>query len=321
MNTMRKFLIVAAGLFIVTFALPEVRAHDEGGVSLGDVGSVLDNARDSASAIPSASAAPITPDDPWKRVKLPTRSGPEAIGGYSAGCVRGALALEITGNGFQVMRLSRRRWFGHPKLLNFIRGFASTTRTDGLGSLLIGDMAQPRGGPTLSGHASHQTGLDVDIWYLMTTPGKILSPEEREKLSSPSLVKGDFDSLTKNWSPKVMDLLRDASTQPNVERIFVNPAIKKEICARHGGEPWLGKLRPWWGHADHFHVRLHCPSGDSQCRDQEDVPAGDGCGSDLASWFTPARREEAKRMKQNPSPPTMPTLPPLCAQVLQEPPL
>ena len=30
--------------------------------------------------------------------------------------------------------------------------------------LLVGDMAQARGGPMLTGHASHQVGLDADIW-------------------------------------------------------------------------------------------------------------------------------------------------------------
>ncbi|MBI3554491.1 MAG: penicillin-insensitive murein endopeptidase [Elusimicrobia bacterium] len=308
-------LAVLAALALVS-SWPAARADDS--PALGDVGGALDQARARAPLTPAPAAAAQLPDDPWKRVRHPTTTPPEAIGGYSAGCLRGGKAIELTGRGFQVMRLSRRRYFGHPALLDYIRAFASSERAAGLGSLLIGDMAQPRGGPTLSGHASHQTGLDVDIWFLQTASGKVLTPEEREKLSSPSLVIGDFDSLSPHWNPAEMDVLKIAASDPKVERIFVNPMIKKEICAHHAGEAWLGRLRPWWGHNDHFHVRLVCPAGEAHCKAQGSPPAGDGCGADLAEWFTPEKREEAKRMKEHPTPPTMPTLPPLCAQVLTE---
>jgi murein endopeptidase len=35
--------------------------------------------------------------------------------------------------------------------------------------LLIGDMSQPRDGPMLYGHSSHQIGLDVDITPMKTS--------------------------------------------------------------------------------------------------------------------------------------------------------
>jgi hypothetical protein len=37
--------------------------------------------------------------------------------------------------------------------------------------LYIGDISQPRGGPMTSGHASHQIGLDADIWMLPPRSG------------------------------------------------------------------------------------------------------------------------------------------------------
>lgn len=311
-----RFLLAAAGLCLGLSA----RAEDsKETVKLGDVPGAMAQAREAAPMTPAVPAKPQIPDDPWKRVMTPSHGPAEAIGGYSAGCLKGAEAIELTGHGFQLMRLSRKRYYGHPDLLAYIRAFGSRMRSSSLGSLLVGDMAQPRGGPTMSGHASHQTGLDADVWYLTTPSGTILSDKEREKLNSPTLVIGDFDGLTKDWSPKVMDLLKRAVDDAKVERIFVNPAIKKEICARHNGEAWLGKLRPWWGHADHFHVRLSCPADAPDCRHQETVPAGDGCGSDLAEWFTPEKKKEAEEMRKNPSAPTMPKLPPRCDAVLTAP--
>src|SRR5215469_1884152 len=64
-------------------------------------------------------------------------------------------------------------------------------------------------------------------------------------------------------------LLEAVAREPLVERVFVNPAIKGALCREDGPEwAWMAKIRPWWGHNDHFHVRLSCPSGNPQCRAQ-----------------------------------------------------
>ena len=62
------------------------------------------------------------------------------------------------------MRLSRNRNWGHPKLVEFLERLSAKGAKVGWPGLLVGDMAQPRGGPMLTGHASHQVGLDADIW-------------------------------------------------------------------------------------------------------------------------------------------------------------
>ena len=258
------------------------------------------------------------PDDPWKRVASPAEGTPEPIGFYSAGCLRGAVQLPLSGSGYEVMRPSRRRNFGHPELIDFIKTFAQDVSGSGLHTLLVGDMAQPRGGPTMSGHASHQTGLDVDIWYLQVPNGAKLSNEDRENLSSPEMVKGYFDGLTERWTDAEAEVLKLASRQSAVERIFVNPAIKSALCDAHQGEDWLSKLRPELGHGDHYHVRLKCPAGDASCRAQAPVPEGDGCDKTLAEWFTPEMRAKVKYGSEHPKPPTMPKLPPLCREVLAE---
>src|SRR6478672_13444575 len=47
-----------------------------------------------------------------------------AIGSYARGCLAGGVALPINGPDWQVMRLSRDRNWGHPRLLDFLERFA-----------------------------------------------------------------------------------------------------------------------------------------------------------------------------------------------------
>ncbi|MDX1607259.1 MAG: penicillin-insensitive murein endopeptidase, partial [Candidatus Competibacterales bacterium] len=91
--------------------------------------------------------------------------GPAQVHGfYSAGCVQGARPLALRGDHHQVMRPSRNRYYGHPALIDFIERLGRTAADHGV-RLLVGDLAQPRGGPMDSGHRSHQSGLDADIWF------------------------------------------------------------------------------------------------------------------------------------------------------------
>lgn len=253
--------------------------------------------------------------NPWSRVKAPSRGPAEAIGAYTSGCLRGALTLSQESADYQVMRPSRNRFHGHPDLVDFLADLSGRSRE--LGVVLVGDMAQPRGGPTMSNHVSHQTGLDVDVWYLMLSPGKTLAPEERESLAAPNMVVPEFEGLEKDqWDPKIIELLRFAAEAPRVQRILVNPVIKREVCTAYPGQAWVAKLRPWWGHDDHFHARLLCPEGSPRCEAQEPIPAGDGCGAELSEWFTPEKKRQAR--ERRPQPLGMPKLPKACDGVLAE---
>ena len=49
--------------------------------------------------------------------------------------------------------------------------------------------------------------------------------------------------------------------EPAVQRVFVNPAIKKAMCRSEKGQWWMGKVRPTAQHNYHFHIRLLCPQG------------------------------------------------------------
>jgi penicillin-insensitive murein endopeptidase len=252
----------------------------------------------------------------WAKITQPTIGVAESIGTYNAGCLRGAATLATDGMGYQVMRLSRKRFYGHPNLTQFIENLGQTVYTQRLGTLLIGDLGQPRGAPMVSGHRSHQTGLDVDIWFLLSPEAnsRTLSAHEREKWGAPSVLLGHTDDIDlTHWSIANEQVLEIASRMPEVDRIFVNPSVKRHLCNQPGNHDWLRKIRPWWRHDDHFHVRLKCPDNSRECKSQEPLPQGDGCDK-LAWWFS----AEAKKPSSTPTEPVEPILPIACEQVYRE---
>jgi penicillin-insensitive murein endopeptidase len=252
------------------------------------------------------------PADAAKRrfglAQTPAAGPPQAIGTYMRGCLAGAVALPEKGPHWTVMRPSRDRAWGHPLLIAFIERLAAEAAAFWPG-LLVGDMAQPRGGPMLTDHASHQIGLDADIW-LTPMPAQPLTRAERDNIKAQRIVAADgLDVDAVLWTQQYVELLKAAAHEPAVERIFVNPAIKRALCRDAGADRgWLSKIRPWWHHASHFHVRLSCPAEDSLCRGQP-PPPGPGCGPELAWWFTaralhppPARPGPVLRVADLPRP-------------------
>jgi penicillin-insensitive murein endopeptidase len=224
----------------------------------------------------------------WFGLATTPAPGPaRPIGDYTKGCVAGAVQLPADGPTWQVMRPSRNRGWGHPLLIGFLQRVAATLPAAGWPGLLVGDIGQPRGGPMLTGHASHQVGLDADIW-LTPMPERRLTAAERDNMSATDVVNANGSDVDPRvWRPEHRKLLEAFARAPEVERIFVNPAIKRALCREAGGDrPWLERIRPWWGHNYHFHIRLACPRGETECHDQKPPPPGDGCGADLDWWFT-----------------------------------
>jgi penicillin-insensitive murein endopeptidase len=249
-----------------------------------------------------------------------------AIGGYARGCLAGATAIPVDGPSWQVMRLARNRNWGHPDLIAYLEKFArQVPREAGWNGILVGDISQPRGGPMLTGHASHQIGLDADIW-LTPMPDRRLSRSERENMSATNMVRSDWMDVNEdNWSSSHVKVIRLAAREPRVARIFVNPAIKKALCREAGSDrAWLKKVRPMWGHNYHFHIRMECPAGSNDCADQDPPPDGDGCGKELSDWlatqhksiFAPKRPQGTGPKKPPPAPMSVDALPPACRQVL-----
>jgi penicillin-insensitive murein DD-endopeptidase len=222
--------------------------------------------------------------------ELPTIGKAAAIGYYPKGCLQGGVELPPTGASWQVMRISRNRNWGHPSLIKFLERVAPlAAKATGWHGVLVGDMAQPRGGPLPFGHSSHQIGLDVDVWF-MPMPDRVLSKEERDNLPFLNLVADDWKHINKDvWTPAHAAFIRTAAEQPEVERVLVNAAIKKELCTMQGNKhpSWMDKVRPWYGHHDHIHVRLKCPADSPTCRKQDPPHDGAACADkDFKFWFS-----------------------------------
>jgi penicillin-insensitive murein endopeptidase len=264
---------------------------------------------------PLKAADPAAPR--WAAASQPTSGPTHAVGGHGLGCISGAVALPPDGPGWQVVRVSRNRFWGHPALLATLRDLAGAAAQAGLPQIWIGDLGQPRGGPMPWGHSSHQIGLDADVW-LDVSRRPLLSIAGRERIDVPSLVRADGMAVDRSlYTEQHATLIRLAAQQPGVDRIFVNPAIKQALCSAHAGEPWLRRIRPWRGHDSHMHIRLRCPAGQTACQDQAPVPAGDGCDASLAWWFSEEARRPPPASSRPPAPP--PRLPAACAGVLASP--
>lgn len=261
----------------------------------------------------------------------PTSGPAQPIGAYGRGCAAGNVELPETGPTWQAMRLSRDRNWGNPVLVSYLEDLSAKVTAFGWKGLYIGDMGNPRGGPMISGHASHQMGLDADVWFLPPASLK-LSAAQREKISSISIRTNDQLSVNQNWNPSYREVLKAAASDPRVDRIFVAAAIKIEMCktASAADAKWLQHIRPEANHQDHFHVRLKCPPGSSYCQTQspsvsELSKGGSGCDDTLAWWVSDAYLHPKPVKNPGPKPPhkkgprefTMADLPAQCSAVLQ----
>lgn len=286
--------------------------------------------------LPGISAAEPIAKKLFGYQKLPAVLKPQAHGFYSKGCVSGAVAIAATGPTWQAMRLSRNRRWGHPETIKTVIKLSQDARKVGWNGLLVGDISQPRGGPMLTGHASHQIGLDADIW-LTQMPERVLSYKERETKSAVSMLKrrknGKLDQTDisrKHFTKAHFGVIKTAAQYGEVERVLVHPTIKRELCRmeKSNDRRWLYKVRPYWGHHYHMHIRLSCPAGSPGCRPQAKPQNDDGCGAELTRWFKllnpPKRKKSAakpkkkrKVVKRKPKPAIrLADLPQACAVVL-----
>ena len=227
------------------------------------------------------------------------------------------------------MRPSRNRRWGHPVMIRLLERLSIDAKKAGWNGLMIGDIAQPRGGPMLTGHASHQIGLDADVW-MRPMPDRRWSRREREKTSAISVLKKRSVYVDDRiWTKGHEGVLRTAASYPEVQRLFVHPGIKKKLCDTvKGDRTWLRKVRPYWGHHYHFHIRLHCPPGSTNCKRQKSTGWGTGCDKSLDWWFkvafAPKKKTEKKVAKKKKKKKvrrfkTMADLPAACRTVLAGP--
>jgi penicillin-insensitive murein endopeptidase len=263
----------------------------------------------------------------WHDARTPTQGPSQLYGGPANGCIAGAQALPVDGPGYQVVRLSRNRNWSHPQTIAYVRDLGRTAQSWGLPPLYVGDLSQPRGGPMRDGHASHQNGNDVDIWFNLA-PKPDRPAAQREQIDIVRLVTADERRVdTSQFTPDHVRLLRAAAAPANVDRVLVHYAIKKHLCETlaPADRGWLRKLRPWVGHNEHFHVRLACPPGNDACQTQAAIAQGDGCDATLDWWFADAEErrrraaEERAAVPKKQTAPPRPKLPEQCAAVLKAP--
>ncbi len=187
------------------------------------------------------------------------------------------------------MRLSRNRNWGHPNLINFLERLADQGAEDRL--------ARPAGRRHVAAarrpddHRPRQPSGRPRRRHLAHPDARPRAhPREREEMSATMVVADDrLDVDPKVWTPAHLHVIKAAAQDPQVERIFVNAAIKKALCREAGNDrSWLNKVRPWWGHDYHFHVRLACPADSQGLQAAAAGRRSDGCGKELDYWFTDA---------------------------------
>ena len=262
-------------------------------------------------------AAPTLAAGPWSAVATPSRGAAQVIGGAGNGCIGGAQTLPETGPGYVSIRRARHRYFAHPDTLRVVEDLGRAVARRGLGLVMIGDLSQPRGGVMSSSHASHQNGLDVDVWFTLAPDPGAARRLMDDRPDPVSMVRPVSLESSPAWGEPQRFLVETVARNPAVDRIFVNAGIKRALCREvQGDRGWMRKVRPWWGHDAHFHVRLRCPAGSPRCSAQAPLPAGDGCGPELAWWFTP---EAAGRTRKKGEPRPEPTPPAACMAVLSAP--
>jgi penicillin-insensitive murein endopeptidase len=261
------------------------------------------------------------------KMTLPSKQRTAPLGFYAKGCLAGGIAIPVDGPAWQVIHLSRNRRWGTPEMIALVERLAREAKAeDGWNGLMIGDISQPRGGPMLSGHASHQIGLDADIW-LTPMPDRTMTYEEREVVPEASVLKSSMVQVdNRKWTRAHQRLIVRAASYPQVERVFVHPAIKKKLCDTLEGSDRtvLNKIRPIYGHHYHFHIRMKCPPGSAGCEDQVDPPMDSGCGKPLAEWLDRVKPRPVVKPKKpvkvaKPKHLMMSALPDACAIVLKAP--
>jgi penicillin-insensitive murein endopeptidase len=103
-----------------------------------------------------------------------------------------------------------------------------------------------------------------------------------------------------------------------MDRVLVNPAIKKQLCdSVTGDRSWLRFIRPWYGHAAHMHISFKCPAGQQDCASLAPPPPGDGCDASLQWWFD--RLDHKPEPAPLGKPPPTPKLPAACVKLLNAP--
>jgi penicillin-insensitive murein endopeptidase len=207
----------------------------------------------------------------------------QAIGYYSSGSLKDGDSILERKTAIHKLFLQRKKFYSTDEMHEVITNAADFVRQQYPDAelLQVGDLSPVNGGAA-PGHGSHQNGLDVDMVYL-TQNGFLQSPTAafwEEEFVKRGVVTDNFHT------ERNLMLFKHLVTTEPVGRIFVDLAIKKKLCqyAKTSGlindaiiKETLRRLRVEPLHTNHFHLRITCPVGDTQCKSQSEVPSGTGC--------------------------------------------
>lgn len=240
----------------------------------------------------------------------------EVIGSYSNGCLARPAVLKSESPYYQIARSYRERFYGHESLIAFLERYSKKMHGLGIDSVLIGDLSKNGGGRIPGTHASHQNGLDVDIpFQTRRIPRKDLKNGNAEVL-----VGKDVKKVNAQFNKKYYLMIMTAARDPEVERIFVAPAIKLAVLdmADESDLKALSKIRPWYGHTEHMHVRLACPKDSPDCERQPRPPvlSFEQARKEANSWFLPPPPKKPGEHKKKPAEPK--PLHPRCAELVRQ---
>jgi murein endopeptidase len=231
----RRLLLTLAPLLVLGLAVAVLAAAREG-----------DGPREAPpparTAPPPPATTPAPPPPPrYQRIRW-RRS--RAVGSASAGRLVNGVRLPREGRDFFTWdpvkkRVGNRAWrrWGHDRLVRTVLRVLREHRRANAGAprVGVGDLSRPRGGnfgPQWGsvGHATHQDGMDVDVYY----PRR----DHREFHPGPP----------RNVDVDLAQDLVNRFVRAGAEKVFVGPSLTLT------GPP--GVVQKLYRHDDHVHVRL-----------------------------------------------------------------
>lgn len=211
----------------------------------------------------------------------------QAIGRHNNGRLESGKALPLDGPGFTRRdRKSSHPAYGTDLLVSLIQKASSVTEAahPGRPPISVGHLSA-KTGRKLKGHASHQTGLDVDVafplkssnsrsfWVAVNEDGSLSSKMDQER----------FWKFTKSL------VCTKSGKSSHVMVMFVDQRIKRQMCqyAKKIGEDLSNKsscgyqalrsMKHWKGHHHHLHLRLYCPGTTGCSNANVSLPSSTGC--------------------------------------------
>jgi penicillin-insensitive murein endopeptidase len=166
----------------------------------------------------------------FSAVSRPASLAARSIGFYSRGCLAGAVALPVTGPSWQVMRLSRNRNWGHPRLVAYLERLAKDARSWLVRPAHWRSFAAPRGSHA---NGAHKPSSWLGCRHLVDPmPNRLLTRQEREDMMAVSMLRDPLNVDLSRWTPLHTRLIKLAASYPEVRTTTGSRASDKRRCSQ-----------------------------------------------------------------------------------------